>query len=75
MLQNEVCKTKKQYLLPEGRCAIGTKWIFKEKKSGIFKAWLVAKGYDQVARIIYFYNFAQVMNNMPLNNIDSENER
>ena len=47
-------------ILPEGRIGIGTKWIFKEKKNGVFRARLVAKGYDQIAGVDFQENFAPV---------------
>jgi len=44
--------------LPEGRIAVGCKWVFKKKRNEKgevikFKARLVAKGYSQKSRIDY----------------------
>jgi hypothetical protein len=46
--------------LPEGRKAIGCRWIFKIKDDGRFKARLVAKGYAQRVGIDYEETFAPV---------------
>ena len=46
--------------LPEGRRAIGSRWLFKKKEDGRFKARLVAKGYSQQAGIDYEETFAPV---------------
>ena len=47
--------------LPNGRKGIGTKWVFKIKKNGVYRSRLVAKGYDQIAGVDFQYNFAPVM--------------
>ena len=63
MLKNGVWRYKSgRKSIPSNRKAIGTKWVFKIKKSGIYRARLVAKGYDQVAGIDFLYNFAPVIN-------------
>jgi len=46
--------------LPEGRSAIGCRWLFKKKEDGRYKARLVAKGYSQQHRIDYEETFAPV---------------
>ena len=43
-----------------GRKAIGTKWVFKEKRNGVFQARLVTKGYDQVPGIDFKFNSAPI---------------
>jgi hypothetical protein len=40
----KICKSE----LPSGRTCIEYKWVFKIKRNGIFRAWLVACGYTQV---------------------------
>ena len=46
--------------LPEGRTAIGCRWLFKIKEDGRYKARLVAKGYAQEAGVDYQETFAPV---------------
>jgi hypothetical protein len=52
--------------LPRNRKGIGTKWVFKEKKNGVFRARLVVKGYDQIAGVDFQYNFAPVTSEVTL---------
>jgi len=60
MIRNMVWKRNGIDILPDGRIGIGTKWIFKEKKNGAFRARLVAKGYDQIAGIDFQDTFVPV---------------
>ena len=60
MIKNNVWRKNGIDDLPGYRIGIGTKWIFTEKKNGIFRARLVAKGYDQIAGIDFQDNFAPV---------------
>ena len=46
--------------LPQGRTAIGCRWVFKRKDDGCYKARLVAKGYSQILGIDYAETFAPV---------------
>lgn len=46
--------------LPEGRKAIGCRWVFKIKEDGRYKARLVAKGYAQEAGIDFDETYAPV---------------
>ena len=50
--------------MPEGWKGIGTKWVFKKKKNGVYRARIVAKGYDQVAGVDFLYNFAPVLHDV-----------
>ena len=52
--------------IPEGRKLIGSKWVFKKKKNGIYRARLCALGYNQVPGIDYTDNFAPVVNDITL---------
>ena len=66
MIKNMVWLRKGLTVLPPGRKGIGTKWVFKEKKDGVFRARLVAKGYNQIAGIDFQLNFAPVTNEVAL---------
>jgi len=46
--------------LPAERTVIGCRWLFRRKKDGRYKAWLVAKGYSQKLGIDYQETFAPV---------------
>lgn len=50
----------------KGQIEIGTKWVFKIKKNGTYRARLVAKGYNQIARVEFQYSFALVTNKLTL---------
>jgi Reverse transcriptase (RNA-dependent DNA polymerase) len=45
---------------------IGSKWEFRKKKNGIYRACLCALGYNQVPGIDYIGNFATVVNDVTL---------
>lgn len=66
MLKNKVWRKEGIASLPPNRKGIGTKWVFKKKKNGVYRARLVVKGYDQVAGIDFQYNFAPVTSEVTL---------
>ena len=49
-----------------GRRLVGSKWVFKIKNSGKFRARLVALGYSQIPDVDYTENFAPVINDVTL---------
>jgi Reverse transcriptase (RNA-dependent DNA polymerase) len=50
--------------VPEGRQCIKCKWIFKVKRNGIFRARLVACGYNQVPGVDFNESYAPVINDV-----------
>ena len=48
---------------PDRRC-VKTKWVFKIKRNGIFRARLVACGYSKTAGVDYMANYAPVINDI-----------
>ena len=62
MNQYQVWHTIPKNLLPKGRKAIKNKWIFDIKRTGIFRARLVACGYSQVPGIDFSDFYAPVVN-------------
>jgi Reverse transcriptase (RNA-dependent DNA polymerase) len=46
--------------LPNGRKLIGNRWVFAEKRNGVYRARLVALGYSQVAGVDFKDNFSPV---------------
>lgn len=61
---NKVWKKVKRTLMPEGRRCVKHKWVFDIKRSGIFRARLVACGYSQVAGIDFTQVFSPVCNDV-----------
>lgn len=66
MIKNKVWRQEGVNTLPPNRKGIGTKWVFKKKKNGVYRARLVVKGYDQIAGIDFQYNFAPVTSEVTL---------
>jgi hypothetical protein len=66
MLSRGVWRSKNRNALPAGRKMIGSKWVFKKKKNGVYRARLVALGYSQVPGVDYTDNFAPVINDVTL---------
>ena len=50
--------------IPYGRKLIGSRWVFKRKKNGIYRARLCALGYNQVPGLDYTDNIAPVVNDI-----------
>ena len=66
MKRNNVWEENKINKLPRNRKVIGTKWVFKIKKNGTYRARLVAKGYNQIAGVDFQHSFAPVTNELTL---------
>ena len=66
MLEKQVWTKKIRNEVMIGRCLVGSKWVFKKKKSGTFRARLVALGYHQIPGVDYTENFAPVINDVGL---------
>jgi hypothetical protein len=52
--------------VPKGRRLVGCKWVFKLKKNGVYRARLVALGYNQIPGVDYTENFAPVVNDVTI---------
>jgi Reverse transcriptase (RNA-dependent DNA polymerase) len=50
--------------VPKERSLIGNKWVFKQKKNGVYRARLVALGYSQVPGVDFSENYAPVVNDI-----------
>ena len=52
--------------MPKDRRLIGSKWVFKKKKDGVYRARLVALGYNQIPGVDYTDNFSPVANDVTM---------
>jgi Reverse transcriptase (RNA-dependent DNA polymerase) len=50
--------------IPNGRNCKNNKWVFKTKRNGIFRAWLVAFGYSQIPGEDFQESYAPVINDV-----------
>lgn len=64
MIRRGVWKRVNKCDVPEGKKLLGTKWVFKKKKNGVYRTRLVALGYSQVPGVDFFDNFAPVVNDV-----------
>ena len=62
MKRCRVWKLFKKHKIPPNRRLIGCKWVFKEKNNGVFRARLVALGYNQIPGVDYTENYAPATN-------------
>ena len=62
MIRRWVWRQTKRNQIPSNRRLIGNKWVFKNKKNGIYRARLVGLGYSQVPGIDHKDNFSPVIN-------------
>ena len=62
MHSKSVWKYKSTNTIPNDRKLLGSKWVFKLKKNGTYRARLVALGYSQVPGVDFTDNFAPVVN-------------
>ena len=64
MSAKRVWKKIRKSELPNGRTCIKSKWVFKIKRNGVFRARLVACGYSQVPGVDFQESFAPVINDV-----------
>jgi hypothetical protein len=66
MLSKKVWRQVNKSNMPENCKPLGTKWVFKRKSSGIYRAQLVALGYNQIPGVDYSANFSPVVNEVTM---------
>ena len=64
MIKRGVWRRIKKNEVPENRRTIGSKWVFKRKRDGRYRARLCGLGYTQIAGIDFTANFAPVVNDV-----------
>jgi len=64
MIQPGVWDVIERISIPEGRRLIGSKWVFKEKRDGRFRARLVCLSYSQIQGVDFSDNYAPVGNDI-----------
>ena len=64
MIKRGVWVNVKRSSVPEGRKLIGSKWAFKEKRDGRYRARLVCLGYSQIPGVDFSDNYAPVGNDV-----------
>ena len=69
MKKRDVWEKMKRKDLPEGANLLGSKWVFKKKKNGVYRARLVAKGYNQIPGVDFTENFAPVVNDVTIRTV------
>jgi hypothetical protein len=62
MIDKKVWEVKKKHEIPSDRRLIGSKWVFKRKKNGVYRSRLCALGYSQIPGLDFTDNFAPVIN-------------
>jgi transposase InsO family protein len=62
MIDKKVWEVKKKHEIPSDRRLIGSKWVFKRKKNGVYRSRLCALGYSQIPGLDFTDNFAPVVN-------------
>ena len=60
MIERGVWRKTDRKKIPSNRILIGSKWVFKIKRDGIYRARLVVLGYSQIPGVDYTDNFAPV---------------
>ncbi len=66
MEDGKVWKLIPQDKKPKERKLIGNKWVFKKKKNGVYRARLVALGYNQIPGVDFTDNFSPVANDVTI---------
>ena len=59
MIKREVWRETNIVEISGDRRLIGSKWVFKKKRNGVYRARLVGMGYSQIPGVDYKDNFPQ----------------
>ena len=61
MIKRKVWRETYVDQIPNDRRLIGSKWLFKKKRNGVYRARLVGLGYSQVPGVDHKDNFSPVV--------------
>ena len=61
MIKRKVWRHTKINKIPEDRRLIGSRWVFKKKRNGVYRARLVGLGYSQIPGVDHKDNFSPVV--------------
>ena len=64
MKSRKVWKKIKRIMIPSNRRCVKSKWVFKIKRDGTFRARIVACGYSQIPGVDFSDNYAPVVNDI-----------
>ena len=64
MIRRGIWDVMERSSIQEGRRLIGSKWVYKEKHDGRFRARLVCLGYSQIPGVDFSDNYAPVGNDI-----------
>ena len=64
MITHRVWKTVTQAHLPTSCLLIRWKWVFRIKQNGVYRACLVANGFDQIPGVNFSENISPVVNDI-----------
>ena len=66
MIKRKVWRVIRKRDIPPDRRCVKSKWVFKVKRNGVYRARLVACGYSQVPGVDFSENYSPVVNDITL---------
>jgi hypothetical protein len=69
MINKEVWKKVSLSSVPANRRLLGSKWVFKKKRNGDYRARLVALGYNQIPGVDYTANYSPVVHEVTMRTV------
>ena len=66
MIKKGVWRKSKRRNMPPNRRLIDSKWVFKKKKDGRFRARIVARGYTQIPGLDFTENYSPLVTDVTL---------